>query len=128
MVSSRSGSRQIAQGWTVSRLPQIGHGRIASAAFARAAASGSSRLSRRLIRCNAARRAERGPRPGSFARSCTSVSSSDTLERQLEAARQLQTAGQLLHLLLGVSSDLAPGIIEGGDDQVLQDLDLTGVD
>src|SRR5438552_9981804 len=77
LVVSLSGSRQIAQGSIVSRLPQIGDGRIASAALANAAASGSSRLSRRLIKYSAARLAERGPRPGSLARSWIKVSSSD---------------------------------------------------
>ena len=45
--------------------------------LANAAANGVIRLSRRLIRCNAARRAERGPSPGNFASSWIRVSSSD---------------------------------------------------
>ena len=45
-------------------MPQIGHGQIASAALANATASGSSKLSRRLIKCSAARLAER---PDTFA-------------------------------------------------------------
>jgi len=76
-VVSRSGSRQIAQGSAVSRLPHAEHGRIAVAAAANAAASGSMTCSRRLIRNSAARRAERGPNPGNFASSWISVSSSD---------------------------------------------------
>src|SRR5258706_6393588 len=63
----RSGSRHSAQGSVVSRLPQLEHCLRAAAALARASASGSSRVSRFFSSANAARRAERGPSPGSLA-------------------------------------------------------------
>src|SRR6516165_6701814 len=49
-------------------------------------------------------------------------------ERQLDAARQLQAARELMHLLLSVSGYFSPGIVECGDDQILQHLDLFRVD
>src|SRR5215472_2264501 len=49
-------------------------------------------------------------------------------ERQLDAARQLQATRELMHFLLGMSRDFSPRIVECGDDQILQHLDLFGVD
>ena len=57
----------MAQGLAVSRLPQISQVRVAAAASRIAAASGSSSRSRFFSSTSAARRAERGPRPGSLA-------------------------------------------------------------
>ena len=37
------------------------------------------------------------------------------LERQLEARRQLQAAGQLAHLLGDIGLGLLPGVAQGGD-------------
>ena len=62
------------QGSTVSTLPQIEHTPTVSSAARNAAVSGANRLSFFLIRCSAARRAERGPRPGVLARSWISRS------------------------------------------------------
>ena len=68
-----------------------------------ASASGSISCSRFLMRCSAARRAERGPRPGSRASSWISrsisgpVTDAATLrrsERQLHAGRERQAGGQ----------------------------------
>ena len=64
-----AGSRQSEQGLVVSRLPQMSQTRIAAAASRIAAPSGSSSASRFLSSASAARLAERGPSPGSFARS-----------------------------------------------------------
>src|SRR5205085_2441816 len=159
---SRSGSRQIAQGSAVSRLPQAEQVRIAAAAAPSAAANGSMICSRRLIRNNAARRAERGPSPGSLASSWIRVSSSDAdrsapsptlprrrgresgaaeaggwgypqfesrlLKRQFHPTGEGEPAGQLLHLRLGMGVDLRPCVIEGGHDQILQDLGFGRVD
>ncbi len=63
-VPSRAGSRQMAQVSPVSRLPQVAQARMLSAACSKAAASGSMRVSGFAIILSAARRAERGPRPG----------------------------------------------------------------
>src|SRR5262249_43837139 len=62
--SSRLGSVHSVHGFCVSILPQIRHTVIFSMAVCKAAASGAMISSRFLIRNNAARRAERGPRPG----------------------------------------------------------------
>src|SRR4051794_918445 len=66
---SRRGSEQIEHGSTVSILPQVEHTTTLSAATLIAAASGLRSSSRFLTSCRAARRAERGPRPGSLASS-----------------------------------------------------------
>src|SRR5262245_50887478 len=66
---SRLGSRQTVQGFCVSTLPQVEQISILSSAVCTAAASGAMICSRFLIRNSAARRAERGPSPGSRARS-----------------------------------------------------------
>src|SRR5882757_9599644 len=54
--------------------------------------------------------------------------STKNLERQFEAAGEGETAGQFLHLGLGVRGDLLLGVVEGSDDQVFQYLDLARVD
>src|SRR5882762_9641987 len=61
---SRRGSTHTVQGFWVSILPQVRHTSILSIAVWIAAASGLISCSRFLMRCSAARRAERGPRPG----------------------------------------------------------------
>src|SRR5580704_8302731 len=75
MISgSRCGSRQMLQGSCVSRLPQVEHVRTASAAVSIASANGIMMASRFFSMVSAARRAERGPKPGSLARSWISFS------------------------------------------------------
>src|ERR1700744_5697746 len=66
---SRRGSVQTVQGFCVSILPQVLQTWILSIATCNADDSGVISASRFLIRCSAARRAERGPRPGSRAKS-----------------------------------------------------------
>src|SRR5215813_11627912 len=66
---SRRGSVQTVQGLLVSRLPQTLQIWIFSSAVVSAEASGAMICSRFLIRNSAARRAERGPRPGKRASS-----------------------------------------------------------
>src|SRR6266446_1868907 len=66
-LPSRVASVQRAHGSVVSRLPQHEHCLSAAAAFAMASAKGSSSVSRFFSNANAARRAERGPSPGSLA-------------------------------------------------------------
>ena len=122
-AGSRRGSRQMAQGSSVSRLPQIGAGAGSlAAASASAVASGCIRVSRFFSRCSAARRAERGPRPGSRpsswisrsmsamharirhdgdqARSLRIVSMTARSERQLEAGGSCRPPVSLRHLRL----------------------------
>ncbi len=76
-----------------------------------------------------ARRAERGPRPGSLASCWIRRSISVPVmgarrpvasHRQVEAGRQVDAAGELRHLFLGPGLDLALGVGEGGDDQILE--------
>src|SRR5687768_1791670 len=62
------------QGSDVSTLPQIEQVESFSETFWRALSSGCSAASRFFIRCSTARRAERGPRPGSRARAWESAS------------------------------------------------------
>ena len=107
MLLSRRGDAQMAHGSTVSTLPQIEQLMTFSPASAMASANGSNKLSFFLMRCSAARRAERGPSPGNFAsraiRCSISVPDANTLpplKRHLEAGRERQTAGQLLHFFL----------------------------
>ena len=72
VVAARVG--QIAQGSDVSTLPQIEQVESLSATLLERASSGSSAVSRFFIRCSTARRAERGPRPGSRASAWDSAS------------------------------------------------------
>ena len=65
--ASRRGSAQIVQGSLVSMLPQVEQTMTEATATSIASASGTRSWSFFLMRCSAARRAERGPRPGSFA-------------------------------------------------------------
>src|ERR1700722_20869628 len=82
------------------------------------------------MRCNATRRAERGPNPGKRARSWTrrSISGPATLvdilplERQLHARRKGKALGQGLHLLSRHAIGLGLAVSESGDDQILQHL------
>ena len=61
---SRLASVQTVQGFCVSILPQVLQISIFSIAVCKAEASGAISNSRFLMRCSAARRAERGAQPG----------------------------------------------------------------
>jgi hypothetical protein len=69
MDASRRTSLHTVQGFCVSILPQILQTTIFSIAVSSALVSGAITASRFLMRKSAARRAERGPRPGSRAKS-----------------------------------------------------------
>ena len=69
MEASRRASVQTVQGFCVSILPQTLQISIFSIAVCKALASGAISASRFLMRKSAARRAERGPKPGSRAKS-----------------------------------------------------------
>src|ERR1700747_431668 len=89
-------------------LPQVLQTWILSIATCKALASGAINASRFLIRCSAARRAERGPSPGRRARSWIrrSISGPATAAgialgaEPQKARRQPKTARERLHLLL----------------------------
>src|SRR6266700_4441350 len=132
MPRSRRGSVHTVQGSWVSILPHTPQTWILSSAVCRSAESGAMISSRFLMRKSAARRAERGPRPGRRASSwirrsisgpATAVGIEDFLE-QLQARRQRQAAGDVLPLLLHQCLDLAARIRMSGDDEVLDDLRL----
>src|ERR1700736_1599520 len=120
---SRRGSVQTVQGLWVSILPQVLQTTILSIATCSAPASGVISASRFLIKCSAARRAERGPSPGSRARSWIRRSISgramaDAISGQAQSRRQTEAAGQRLHLLLHRSFGLAARIVMRGDQKV----------
>src|SRR5690242_16192290 len=132
---SRRGSVQTVQGFCVSILPQVLQTWILSIATCSADDSGVISASRFLIRCNAARRAERGPSPGKRARSwikrsisgpATAAGMSSGTEAE-QSGRQAEAAGQRLHLLLCGGLRLAPRIAEGGDQEILEHLALLGL-
>src|SRR5262249_42324334 len=98
-----------------------------------APASGVINCSRFLMRCSAARRAERGPRPGSRASSwirrsisgpATATGMMDGLE--LHPRRQRQPAGERLHLFLQQGLTLAARVRR--NDEILDDLSLVRLD
>src|SRR6185312_11303733 len=49
-------------------------------------------------------------------------------KRQLHPRRQLEAAGELAHLLGDVTLDALPGVVEGGEHEILKHLDLVGID
>src|SRR3984893_16835528 len=105
IAGSRRGSVHTVHGFWVSILPQVLQTWIFSIATCSAPASGVISASRFLIKCSAARRAERGPRPGSRANSWIrrSISGPATLAAisgQTESRWQAEAAGQRLHLVL----------------------------
>ena len=95
-----------------------------SAATVSAFDNGANNVSRRLINASTARRAERGPKPGSFAISATRrAMSCETMpapgarsERQLQAQRQLEPAGEFRNLVTHLARELALGVVVSGDD------------
>src|SRR3954454_448131 len=131
IAGSRPGSRHTVQGSAVSTLPQVRQTTMRSLATLRASESGPSSCSRFLMRCSAARLAERGPRPGRRARSWIrrSISGPATdwgtrTSEQLQSRRQRQAFRALLHLLLGGAVGLLAGVVQGRDDEILDDLGL----
>src|SRR6516165_3899814 len=128
--ASRRGSVHTVQGFWLSILPQTRQTVIFSLAASSALASGIISCSRFLMRCNAARRAERGPRPGRRAsnwirRSISGPAIADGIRsEQLQARRQRQAAGQALHLFLQDRLGLAACVGMRGHDQILEDLRL----
>src|SRR5665213_658610 len=130
MCWSRRGSAQMVQGSMVSMLPQVEQTTTVSTATSIAFASGTSRSSFFLTRCSAARRAERGPKPGSLASSWIrrSISGPATergmpvLERQLHAGRELEAAGQFAHALGECGLGVGARLVDGGDYEILKDL------
>src|ERR1035438_660511 len=129
MVGSRRGSVHTVQGSWVSILPQVLQTWILSIATCKAADSGVISASRFLIRCSAARLAERGPSPGSRAkswirRSISGPATAAAISGETKSGRQTKSAGQRLHLLGHRGFRLAPRVIMRGHQQVLEDLAL----
>src|ERR1700680_957828 len=113
---SRRGSVHTVQGLWVSILPQVPQTTILSIATCSAPASGVISASRFLIRCSAARRAERGPSPGSRAkswirRSISGPATAVAMSGEAKPGRQTKAAGQRLHLLLHRGFRLAAGVV-----------------
>src|SRR3954466_11855294 len=132
IAGSRLKSVHTVQGFCVSILPQVLHTSILSIATCSALDSGVISASRFLIRCSAARRAERGPSPGSRAnswirRSISGPATAAGILSQAQPRRQLQAAGQRLHLLLHGGFRLAACIAERGDQQVFEDFLFVGL-
>src|SRR5437763_15365613 len=131
---SRRGSVHTLQGFCVSMLPHIRQIWILSMAVASAAASGAMICSRFLMRNSAARRADRGPKPGRRASSWIrrSISGPATAVgmglKQLHPRRQRQAPGDGAHLVLHQHLDFAARVGVGGEDEVLDDLLLGRLD
>src|SRR5437667_609181 len=129
---SRRGSVHTVQGLWVSILPQVLQTTILSIATCSAPASGVISASRFLIRCSAARRAERGPSPGSRAsnwirRSISGPATAVAISGQAQPRRQRKAAGQRLHLFLHRCFGLAAGVAKRRDQQILENLALVGL-
>src|SRR6185312_1178601 len=130
---SRRGSVHNVQGFWVSILPQVVQTWILSIATSSAAASGVISASRFLIRCSAARRAERGPRPGNRAsnwirRSISGPATPAAILSETQPGRQTEAAGQTLHFLLHGGFRLAPRVIVRGDQEILENFALIRLD
>src|SRR4051812_18296887 len=102
-------------------------------ATCKAVVSGVIYASRFLIRCSAARRAERGPSPGSRAsnwirRSISGPATAVAISGEAQSRRQPQAARQRLHLFLHRGFRLAPRIVMRGDQQILEDFALLRLD
>src|ERR1700709_2609114 len=129
MAGSRRRSVHTVQGFWVSMLPQVLQTSILSIATCSTPTSGVISASRFLIRCNAARRAERGPSPGTRAsswirRSISGPATAAGMSAEAQPRRQPEAAGQRLHLLLHRGFRLAPRVIMRGDQKVLEDFAL----
>src|SRR6201996_1704219 len=130
---SRRGSVHTVQGFWVSILPQVLQTWILSIATCSAPASGVISASRFLIRCSAARRAERGPSPGSRAkswirRSISGPATAAAISGEAQPRRQTKSTGQRLHLFLHRGFRLAPRVIVRRDQQILEDFALLRLD
>src|ERR1700693_2049689 len=129
MVGSRRGSVHTVHGIWVSILPQVLQTCILSIATCNAPANGVISASRFLIRCSAARRAERGPSPGSRAsswirRSISGPATAVGMSAEAQPRRQSEAAGQGLHLLLHRGFRLAPRVVMRSDQKILEDFAL----
>src|SRR5262245_29303145 len=130
--ASRRGSVHTVHGFCVSMLPHTRQISILSSAICSAEASGAISGSRFLIRNSAARRAERGPRPGRRASSWISRSISGpatalgTLLHLLHGGRAAQRVDQLAQpeqrtLVVDARRHLHHGILQVVDEAVLVD-------
>src|ERR1700738_3063635 len=134
MAGSRRVSVQTVHGVWVSILPQILQTGILSIATCSALVSGVISASRFLIRCSAARRAERGPSPGSRASSWIRRSISGPAKAvgmssaETHPGGQAEPAGQRLHLLLHGGFLLAPRVVMRGHQQIFEDFALVRLD
>src|SRR6185437_472388 len=131
MISgSRCGSAQILHGSLVSRLPQVVQLVTALAALSIASARGIMIVSRFFSMVSAARRAERGPSPGSLARSWISLSISvpakSVLRRNGKGMNAIGRRGQQalpfqrrddhgVEVVLGLPAEPFPDPVGGGD-------------
>src|SRR5580693_7250874 len=133
MDGSRRASVHTAHGFCVSILPQTRQISIFSIADCKAVANGAISNSRFLIRNKAARRAERGPSPGSRAnswirRSISGPATADAMLAEAQSRRQPEAAGQRLHFLLHGGFGLAARIVMRTHQQVLEDFALVRLD
>src|SRR6201991_2441233 len=133
IAGSRRKSVHTVQGFWVSILPQVLQTSILSIATCSALVSGVISASRFLIRCSAARRAERGPSPGSRAsnwirRSISGPATAVGMSAEAQPRRQLQAPGQRLHLLLHRRFRLAARVAECCDQQILENFALLRLD
>src|SRR3954454_8946480 len=129
IAGSRRRSVHTVQGFCVSILPQVLHTSILSIATCSALDNGVISASRFLIRWSAARRAERGPSPGSRAkswirRSISGPATAEGISGETDARWQAEATGQCLHLFLHRAFRLAPRIIMRGHQEVLENLAL----
>src|SRR4029079_11507186 len=109
-----------------------------SIAVSSAEVSGAISNSRFLMRWSAARRAERGPKPGSRAsnwirRSISGPATAVGMRagaplKRFQAWRQREAAGQVFHLFLQQRFGLAPRVGMCGDQQVFNDFFLARLD
>src|SRR3954466_2938151 len=105
---SRRRSVHTVHGFCVSIFPHVLQTWIRSIATCSALASGVISASRFLIKCSAARRAERGPRPASPASSWIRRSMSGPATEAIQvgalaeahSGRQAEATGQRLHFVL----------------------------
>ena len=123
---SRRGSVQTVQGFCVSMLPQVLQTCTLSIATCSAGDSGDISASRFLIRCSAARRAERGPSPGNRASSwiSRSISGPATADGISQARIPAAASSRRSASPSFPASPLPPcaGVAQRRDDQILDDL------
>src|SRR3954464_2899776 len=136
-VRSRRGSSQMRQMSASETLPQIGQDLTSFFTRMRTAARRSTSVSSAASRWNAMRWGFFGPppgnRPSSSMRSWTAPSYIDGLQpRQAETAEAVtepaHAARDRAHLFGGELAHGPVRVADGGDDEVLQGLDVVGVD